>query len=83
MASSKPESKISKFYANCNVFVTGASGFLGKVLIEKLLRSCPDVAGIYLLIRAKRGADPNQRLENLVKNSVSYIHKITYSFTVF
>lgn len=31
-------SEIIKFYSGCNVLVTGGSGFMGKILIEKLLR---------------------------------------------
>lgn len=32
------KSEIAEFYAGCNVLITGGSGFVGKVLIEKLLR---------------------------------------------
>ena len=32
------QSEISEFFAGCNVLITGASGFLGILLIEKLLR---------------------------------------------
>lgn len=31
-------SEIQQFFENSNVFVTGATGFIGHVLIEKLLR---------------------------------------------
>ena len=31
-------SDIQKFYENSNVFITGGTGFLGKLIIEKLLR---------------------------------------------
>lgn len=31
-------SEVTNFYEGCNVFITGGSGFLGKLLIEKLLR---------------------------------------------
>jgi fatty acyl-CoA reductase len=34
--------------------VTGATGFLGKVLLEKLLEACPDVGHIFVLVRPKR-----------------------------
>ena len=46
------EGKVSKFYENKTVFITGATGFMGKVLVEKLLRSTK-VRKIYLLIRSK------------------------------
>lgn len=42
-------------------------GFMGKVLIEKLLRSCPDLNRIFVLIRGKKDKSPEQRLEELGK----------------
>lgn len=35
------------------VLITGATGFLGKVVVERLLRCAPDIARIYLLIRPR------------------------------
>lgn len=32
------QSEIPQFFAGCNVLITGASGFVGTLLIEKLLR---------------------------------------------
>ncbi|XP_044727614.1 fatty acyl-CoA reductase 1-like [Chrysoperla carnea] len=43
---------ISEFYADQNILITGGTGFMGKVLIEKLLRSCPKIKGIYLIMRS-------------------------------
>ncbi len=34
-----------------HVLVTGTTGFLGKVVLEKLIRTVPDIGGIHLLIR--------------------------------
>lgn len=39
---------------------------MGKVLVEKLLRSCPGIKNIYLLIRPKKGQDAKQRLQQLL-----------------
>ncbi|XP_035673692.1 fatty acyl-CoA reductase 1-like [Branchiostoma floridae] len=60
-------SAIADFYKDKNVFVTGATGFLGKVLVEKLLRSCPEVEGIYLLIRPRGDQTAQERLNKIVE----------------
>ncbi|XP_018377255.1 PREDICTED: fatty acyl-CoA reductase 1-like [Trachymyrmex cornetzi] len=57
---------IPAFYAGQSIFLTGATGFLGKMLIEKILRSCPDVREIFLLIRTKKELTFNERLEKLL-----------------
>ncbi|KAG5674910.1 hypothetical protein PVAND_004855 [Polypedilum vanderplanki] len=61
---------IPEFYANKEIFVTGFSGFIGKVLIEKLLRSCPKIKAIYVLLRAKKGQTIEERLKTLTKQVV-------------
>jgi alcohol-forming fatty acyl-CoA reductase len=58
---------IPEFYANREIFITGGSGFMGKVLIEKLLRSCPDVKSIYVLLRPKKGKSIEERLKAITE----------------
>jgi fatty acyl-CoA reductase len=58
---------IPEFFKGKEIFITGGTGFIGKVLIEKLLRSCPDIKVIYLLMREKKGQSLNERLENMAK----------------
>lgn len=50
---------IADFYGGKNILITGATGFMGKVLVEKLLRDCRDVKNIYVLVRMKRGGEFN------------------------
>ncbi|PAA61407.1 hypothetical protein BOX15_Mlig015523g1, partial [Macrostomum lignano] len=57
---------ISEFYAGKNVLITGITGFLGKVLLEKLLWSCPQIGHIFALMRPKRGESIGARLDSLL-----------------
>lgn len=62
---------IKEFYAGKHVMITGATGFMGKVIVEKLLRSIPNIGNIYILVREKRGKTSKERLESLLSSKVS------------
>lgn len=64
------KSPLEAFYSNSTVLISGGNGFLGKVLVEKLLR-CFDVTRIFLLMRAKNDEDIGIRVEKFLKESVS------------
>ena len=63
-------SQIVKYYKGKSIFITGATGFLGKCLVEKLLRSCYDLEKIYILVRQKKGQTPAQRLNEILNCKV-------------
>lgn len=67
---SQQKSQVKELYENANVLITGGTGFLGKVLVEKLLRDT-NVSKIYLLVRQKKGNDIEKRLDELFKDVVS------------
>lgn len=46
--------------AGKHLLITGTTGFLGKVVLEKLIRDVPTIGGIYLLIRGN-SAHPTAR----------------------
>lgn len=58
---------VVEYYAGKNVLITGATGFMGKVLVEKLLRSCPEVKALYILVRPKAGQSMQQRVSDMMK----------------
>lgn len=62
--------EIKSFYEGARIFITGGTGFLGKVVIEKLLRSCPGLDYIYILMRPKKGLNSEQRFEEFQKHEV-------------
>ncbi|KAI3459882.1 hypothetical protein Pfo_016545 [Paulownia fortunei] len=57
---------IVKFFKGKNIFITGATGLLGKALVEKLLRST-SVGKIYVLVRAN---DKEAALDRLSKEII-------------
>ncbi|KAK6944008.1 Fatty acyl-coenzyme A reductase, NAD-binding domain [Dillenia turbinata] len=57
---------ILQFLQGKNYLITGATGFLGKVLVEKLLRTVPNVGKIFVLIQAKDQEAALHRLKSEV-----------------
>jgi len=55
---------IKQFYTDKTIFLSGTTGFLGKVVLEKLLRSTPGLKRVYVMVRAKKTVTIQQRLEN-------------------
>ena len=49
-------SAVARYLSGKVVFVTGATGFLGKGLVEKLLRQAPGLKRLYLPIRLRDGS---------------------------
>ncbi|KAL9673937.1 hypothetical protein QQ045_030201 [Rhodiola kirilowii] len=52
------------FLENKKVLVTGATGFLAKIFIEKILRTQPNVGKLYCLMRAADDKGASQRLQS-------------------
>lgn len=73
-------SPMSDFYKGKTIFITGASGFMGKVLVEKLLYSFPDLKHVYILIRPKRGKSPGERISAMWNLPVGYFIQIILEF---
>lgn len=63
------DNELVQFYNNSTILITGGNGFIGKVLVEKLLR-CFNVKKIYLLIRSKNNATVEERVASMFNESV-------------
>ncbi|GLU19213.1 hypothetical protein SLE2022_354740 [Rubroshorea leprosula] len=55
---------VLQFLENKSILVTGATGFLAKIFIEKILRVQPNVKKLYLLLRAADAKSAAQRMRN-------------------
>lgn len=56
-------SGFARAFAGKRVFLTGATGFLGKVLLAKLLREAPEIARVVILARRGSAATLDARIE--------------------
>lgn len=65
-SSASNSDSITDFYSNQHIFITGGTGFVGKVLIEKLLYEFRDIGNIYVLLRPKNGQLIRNRLKELL-----------------
>lgn len=58
--------QFSPFWSTLYLFVLTI-----KVLLEKLLRSCPGVKAVYVMVRSKAGQSPKARIVDMVSCKVS------------
>ncbi|XP_050072868.1 uncharacterized protein LOC126560962 [Anopheles maculipalpis] len=65
-------SAVKDFYEGKTVLLTGGSGFLGKLFIEKWIKC--GVREILLLLRAKKGITPEERLKALLKKEAVFVN---------
>lgn len=52
-----PAPSIPAFFAGRTVLLTGATGFLAKAVLERILRDLPEVGKVILLVRGKGGSE--------------------------
>ncbi len=68
---------IRKYFSGKEMLVTGATGFVARVLIEKVLRDLPEIGRIHVLIRPSTGRSgktetPDERLHREVLGSTAF-----------
>lgn len=54
------------------MLLTGASGYIGSVVLEQLLRTT-DVGTVYLLLRGRKGAEPRERVAALLQSMLFHL----------
>lgn len=74
-------SQIQRFYAGKQILLTGCTGYLGTIILEKILRTCTEINKIYVMIREKKNMEVKERLEKCFANNVSRVTEIQYQRT--
>ena len=70
-------SEIVTYLRGKRLLITGATGFLAKALVEKILRCAPDVGRLYLVVRSRRRKDgttlsAKERVEEEILQSAAF-----------
>jgi fatty acyl-CoA reductase len=65
-------SPVQQLFRDAGVLVTGGTGFLGQLLLEKLLRACPGIKTMFLLMRSKKGKTEAERFAEIFEGKVSW-----------
>ncbi|XP_043521445.1 fatty acyl-CoA reductase 1-like isoform X2 [Frieseomelitta varia] len=74
---------IEEFYASTVILLTGATGFVGKALLEKLMRVCPRIVAIFILLRSKKNQTVEQRFKQLTDDPVFEFIKAKHGSSIF
>lgn len=64
--------RIEQTFRGQNILITGGTGFLGKVMLEKFLRCLPGISQIFMLVRPKKGKEPKDRLDEILEGPVKF-----------
>uniref|UniRef100_A0A1B0G9J6 Fatty acyl-CoA reductase n=1 Tax=Glossina morsitans morsitans TaxID=37546 RepID=A0A1B0G9J6_GLOMM len=62
--------ELQNFYYGQNILITGGTGFLGKILLNKLFTACPGIDQIYMLVRQKKNSNVTKRLEEIFNDPI-------------
>lgn len=58
--------KLAEFYDGKNIFITGATGFIGKICLLKLMSALGNCGKVYIMLRGKKGLTPQQRFNKML-----------------
>ncbi|BET01510.1 Male sterility protein [Nesidiocoris tenuis] len=59
---------MAEWLSGKDILITGATGFMGTVLVEKLLRCFPNLNRLYLIVRNHKNLDPDDRIKKFMQN---------------
>ncbi|XP_055597976.1 fatty acyl-CoA reductase wat-like [Uranotaenia lowii] len=74
--SSQVKVRLPEFYRDSVILITGVTGFMGQILLEKILYSLRPKK-VYVLVRRKRSESVEQRMEEILQGKL--FHRVSQS----
>ncbi|KAG8230556.1 hypothetical protein J437_LFUL010157, partial [Ladona fulva] len=62
-------SEIARFFSGQSLLLTGATGFVGRALLFKLLKSCPQLQRVYVVVRRKKKKSAQERVREILEEA--------------
>jgi thioester reductase-like protein len=63
---------LAEAYRDKTILLTGGTGFLGTALVEKMLRSIPDLGRLYLVVRPSKDKSAEDRFRKDMLGSAAF-----------
>ena len=63
---------LAEAYRDKTILLTGGTGFLGTALVEKILRSLPDLGRLYLIVRPSKDKGADERFRKDMLGSAAF-----------
>lgn len=82
-SSQSETSAVATFYSGLSVFVTGGTDLLGKCTVEKLIRACPNIKKVGVLLRTKNKENFEEKCQDYLKDGVSDFLKFKFQSRLF
>ncbi|XP_014210111.1 fatty acyl-CoA reductase 1-like [Copidosoma floridanum] len=70
LVDSLSQTEIQKFFSGKSVLLTGATGFMGKVFVEKIIRVCPGLKALYIVVRQKGTDTLEEKMEKYFQHII-------------
>jgi len=70
---------LKEYYDGKTILCTGCTGFIGKVLAEKILRCLPNVKQVYVMIREKKKVDRSNKSIQIISGQERLVNEILRS----
>ena len=68
-------------FAGRTVLLTGVTGFVGSLVLEQLLRTCPDVRKVFVIARQKQATQGPERVRHLLHHHPLF-HLVRAKFVI-